>query len=145
MDLTVRVGATARLECAATGHPAPQIAWQKDGGTDFPAARERRMHVMPSDAVFFIVKVKTEDIGVYSCTAQNTAGAISANATLTVLGKTCIRSYKQLQYKTKHLAILVIICSYGLTFAGYLQLISFLYILLSSTLPQRRANASLSF
>lgn len=86
MDLTVRVGATARLECAATGHPTPQIAWQKDGGTDFPAARERRMHVMPSDAVFFIVKVKTEDIGVYSCTAQNTAGAISANATLTVLG-----------------------------------------------------------
>ncbi|KAG7320204.1 hypothetical protein KOW79_016057 [Hemibagrus wyckioides] len=85
MDLTVRVGATARLECAATGHPTPQIAWQKDGGTDFPAARERRMHVMPSDAVFFIVKVKTEDIGVYSCTAQNTAGAISANATLTVL------------------------------------------------------------
>lgn len=85
MDLTVRVGATARLECAATGHPTPQIAWQKDGGTDFPAARERRMHVMPSDAVFFIVKVKTEDIGVYSCTAQNTAGAVSANATLTVL------------------------------------------------------------
>lgn len=27
-------------ECAALGHPAPQIAWQKDGGTDFPAARE---------------------------------------------------------------------------------------------------------
>ncbi|XP_030623053.1 leucine-rich repeats and immunoglobulin-like domains protein 3 [Chanos chanos] len=85
MDLTIRAGATARLECAASGHPSPQIAWQKDGGTDFPAARERRMHVMPKDDVFFIVDVKTEDIGVYSCTAQNTAGAISANATLTVL------------------------------------------------------------
>uniref|UniRef100_A0A8C8DUW0 Leucine-rich repeats and immunoglobulin-like domains 3 n=1 Tax=Oryzias sinensis TaxID=183150 RepID=A0A8C8DUW0_9TELE len=85
MDLSVRAGATARLECAAGGHPSPQIAWQKDGGTDFPAARERRMHVMPEDDVFFIVDVKTEDIGVYSCTAQNTAGAISANATLTVL------------------------------------------------------------
>lgn len=86
MDLSIRAGATARLECAAVGHPSPQIAWQKDGGTDFPAARERRMHVMPEDDVFFIVDVKTEDIGVYSCTAQNTAGAISANATLTVLG-----------------------------------------------------------
>ncbi|KAG7234543.1 hypothetical protein INR49_003929 [Caranx melampygus] len=85
MDLSVRVGATARLECAAMGHPSPQIAWQKDGGTDFPAARERRMHVMPEDDVFFIVDVKTDDIGIYSCTAQNTAGAISANATLTVL------------------------------------------------------------
>lgn len=87
MDLSIRAGAMARLECAAVGHPSPQIAWQKDGGTDFPAARERRMHVMPEDDVFFIVDVKTEDIGVYSCTAQNTAGAISANATLTVLGE----------------------------------------------------------
>lgn len=87
MDLTIRAGAMARLECAALGHPAPQIAWQKDGGTDFPAARERRMHVMPEDDVFFIVDVKIEDIGVYSCTAQNSAGSVSANATLTVLGE----------------------------------------------------------
>uniref|UniRef100_H3AEA1 Leucine rich repeats and immunoglobulin like domains 1 n=1 Tax=Latimeria chalumnae TaxID=7897 RepID=H3AEA1_LATCH len=84
-DITIRTGTTARLECAADGHPAPQIAWQKDGGTDFPAARERRMHVMPDDDVFFIMDVKIEDMGVYSCTAQNTAGTISANATLTVL------------------------------------------------------------
>ncbi|XP_069760261.1 leucine-rich repeats and immunoglobulin-like domains protein 3 isoform X1 [Narcine bancroftii] len=84
-DLTVRAGAMARLECAAIGHPTPQIAWQKDGGTDFPAARERRMHVMPEDDVFFIVDVKIEDVGIYSCTAQNSAGAVSVNATLTVL------------------------------------------------------------
>lgn len=93
MDLTIRAGAMARLECAAVGHPTPQIAWQKDGGTDFPAARERRMHVMPEDDVFFIVDVKIEDIGVYSCTAQNSAGSISANATLTVLGKRISRHF----------------------------------------------------
>uniref|UniRef100_A0A8C9WQC2 Leucine rich repeats and immunoglobulin like domains 1 n=1 Tax=Scleropages formosus TaxID=113540 RepID=A0A8C9WQC2_SCLFO len=84
-DITVRTGTPARLECAAKGHPAPEIAWQKDGGTDFPAARERRMHVMPDDDVFFIMGVKPEDMGVYSCTAQNTAGTATANATLTVL------------------------------------------------------------
>ncbi|KAI9521241.1 Leucine-rich repeats and immunoglobulin-like domains protein 1 [Dissostichus eleginoides] len=84
-DSTIRTGHTARLECAAEGHPTPQIAWQKDGGTDFPAARERRMHVMPDDDVFFIMDVKPEDMGVYSCTAKNTAGTVSANATLTVL------------------------------------------------------------
>ncbi|XP_034440805.1 leucine-rich repeats and immunoglobulin-like domains protein 1 [Hippoglossus hippoglossus] len=84
-DSTIRTGHTARLECAAEGHPSPQIAWQKDGGTDFPAARERRMHVMPDDDVFFIMDVKPEDMGVYSCTAKNTAGTMSANATLTVL------------------------------------------------------------
>ncbi|XP_073906829.1 leucine-rich repeats and immunoglobulin-like domains protein 1 isoform X3 [Castor canadensis] len=44
MDLTIHSGSMARLECAAKGHPAPQISWEKDGGTDFPAARERRMH-----------------------------------------------------------------------------------------------------
>ncbi|XP_054525622.1 leucine-rich repeats and immunoglobulin-like domains protein 2 isoform X4 [Pan troglodytes] len=85
MDLTIRTGAMARLECAAEGHPAPQISWQKDGGTDFPAARERRMHVMPEDDVFFIANVKIEDMGIYSCMAQNTAGGLSANASLTVL------------------------------------------------------------
>ncbi|XP_017285467.1 leucine-rich repeats and immunoglobulin-like domains protein 1 [Kryptolebias marmoratus] len=84
-DSTIRTGHTARLECAAKGHPTPEIAWQKDGGTDFPAARERRMHVMPDDDVFFITDVKPEDMGVYSCTAKNTAGTVSANATLTVL------------------------------------------------------------
>ena len=86
-DIAARTGTTARLECAAGGHPTPQIAWQKDGGTDFPAARERRMHVMPDDDVFFITDVKIEDMGMYSCTAQNSAGSVSANATLTVLGK----------------------------------------------------------
>ncbi|XP_070601744.1 leucine-rich repeats and immunoglobulin-like domains protein 2 isoform X2 [Erythrolamprus reginae] len=85
MDLTVRTRAMAKLECAAEGHPIPQISWQKDGGTDFPAARERRMHVMPEDDVFFIVNVKIEDMGIYSCMAQNVAGSISANVTLTVL------------------------------------------------------------
>ncbi|XP_069499886.1 leucine-rich repeats and immunoglobulin-like domains protein 1 [Ambystoma mexicanum] len=84
-DVTVRTTFKARLECAAGGHPTPEIAWQKDGGTDFPAARDRRMHVMPEDDVFFIMDVKIEDMGIYTCTAQNSAGSVSANATLTVL------------------------------------------------------------
>lgn len=78
-------GRTARLECSAEGHPSPQIAWQKDGGNDFPAARERRMHMMPSDPVLFIIDdVKSADTGVYSCTAQNLAGVIVANASITI-------------------------------------------------------------
>lgn len=85
--MTTKTGSMARLECAASGHPAPQIGWQKDGGTDFPAAQERRVHVMPTDDVFFIVNVKPVDSGIYSCTAQNIAGIVVANATLTVVGK----------------------------------------------------------
>nr|XP_012136440.1 PREDICTED: leucine-rich repeats and immunoglobulin-like domains protein 3 isoform X2 [Megachile rotundata] len=84
-DIRATAGSTARLECSAEGQPSPQIAWQKDGGNNFPAARERRMHMMPTDDVLFIVDVKTADSGVYSCTAQNLAGLIVANATLTIL------------------------------------------------------------
>ncbi|XP_044009805.1 leucine-rich repeats and immunoglobulin-like domains protein 3 isoform X2 [Aphidius gifuensis] len=84
-DIRASAGSTAKLECSAEGQPSPQIAWQKDGGNDFPAARERRMHMMPTDPVLFIVDVKTADSGVYSCTAQNLAGLIVANASLTIL------------------------------------------------------------
>ncbi|XP_033105622.1 leucine-rich repeats and immunoglobulin-like domains protein 2 [Anneissia japonica] len=84
-DKTVRVGEVIPLECAATGHPTPDIAWQKDGGIDFPAARDRRMHVYPQDEVFFIANSKTEDMGVYSCIATNDAGTIITNATIRVL------------------------------------------------------------
>lgn len=84
-DVRVTAGSTARLECAAEGQPTPRIAWQKDGGNDFPAARERRLHMMPTDDVFFIVNFKSADTGVYSCTAQNLAGTIVANASLTIL------------------------------------------------------------
>ena len=87
VDIKEKTGQTARLECHAEGSPPPEIAWKKDGGDDFPAARERRMHVMSNDHVFFIVDLKAADMGVYSCTAQNVAGVIVANATLTVLGK----------------------------------------------------------
>ena len=85
-DIRITAGSTASLECSAEGLPTPQIAWQKDGGNDFPAARERRMHKMPTDDVLFIIDVKTADSGVYSCTAQNLAGMIVANASLTILG-----------------------------------------------------------
>lgn len=84
-NVTVKTGDTVTLNCAATGDPTPEISWKKDGGNDFPAARERRMNVMPTDHLFFIVNAKTTDMGVYSCAAKNPAGTIIANATLTVL------------------------------------------------------------
>lgn len=85
-DITVNIGSTAKLECSAQGLPNPQISWQKDGGNDFPAARERRMHKMPTDDMLFIVNVKLTDSGVYSCIAKSIAGSITANATITVIG-----------------------------------------------------------
>lgn len=57
------------------------------------------MHVMPDDDVFFIMDVKPEDMGLYSCTAKNTAGTVSANATLTVLGKIRAHSFPVLHFQ----------------------------------------------
>lgn len=83
-NVTVQASSTVRLDCAVDGDPKPQIYWQFNFGNDFPAARERRMHVMPQDDAFFIVQTKASDQGVYTCTAENPAGIIRANATVQV-------------------------------------------------------------
>uniref|UniRef100_A0A182PFJ1 Ig-like domain-containing protein n=1 Tax=Anopheles epiroticus TaxID=199890 RepID=A0A182PFJ1_9DIPT len=84
-DVSVEPGKVARLDCAAVGDPKPQIYWEKDGGNDFPAAKERRMHVIPNEDAFLILNVQLVDMGVYSCTAENQAGVIRANASVIVL------------------------------------------------------------
>lgn len=66
------------------------LSWKKDGGDSFPAATERRMHVMPTDDVFFIVNAKVQDTGVYTCFARSTAGTAKAEARLFVSGKAAV-------------------------------------------------------
>lgn len=91
-NVTVQSGTSVQLECAATGEPKPEIAWQKDGGINFPAAKDRRMQVKSDDEdVFFLLNVKREDMGVYSCIAHNPAGTIVANASVVVEGKYYIK------------------------------------------------------
>ncbi|OQR69532.1 leucine-rich repeats and immunoglobulin domains protein 3-like [Tropilaelaps mercedesae] len=83
-QMTMVAGDSVVLECAATGQPKPVISWQKDGGSDFPAAREKRMQLMSSDALFYIEKLKPADQGLYTCTANNSAGPVRTNVTLIV-------------------------------------------------------------
>lgn len=85
-NVTVKAGKPVELKCAAAGQPTPVISWQKDGGDNFPAARERRMQVYPHDDRFYIMNTRTADEGVYSCMARNEAGVAVTNATVTVLG-----------------------------------------------------------
>ena len=84
-DKTVTGGTSVSLKCSATGVPMPDISWQKDSGSDFPAARERRMHVDPDTNTYVITSVKADDMGVYTCSATNLAGSITTNTTITVL------------------------------------------------------------
>ena len=57
-DKTVTGGASVSLQCSAAGVPHPDISWQKDSGSDFPAARERRMHVEADTSTYVISNVQ---------------------------------------------------------------------------------------
>uniref|UniRef100_A0A8R1YFS5 Ig-like domain-containing protein n=1 Tax=Pristionchus pacificus TaxID=54126 RepID=A0A8R1YFS5_PRIPA len=76
------VGGNAKFNCAAKGFPTPTIQWTKDDGDSFPAASEKRLH-LGVDAIY-IVAVKLEDSGAYTCTAENAAGTAHASAILRV-------------------------------------------------------------
>jgi len=86
-DITARGGDKAVLKCSATGVPAPSISWQKDNGGDFPAAKERRIRVDTETNTYIINNIKPADMGLYTCTASNLAGAITTNITLSVLDR----------------------------------------------------------
>lgn len=60
------------------------LQWQFNFGNDFPAARERRMQIMDNDESFIIDNAKSSDRGVYTCTAENPAGIITANVTVDI-------------------------------------------------------------
>uniref|UniRef100_A0A8D8L5W7 Leucine-rich repeats and immunoglobulin-like domains protein 3 n=1 Tax=Culex pipiens TaxID=7175 RepID=A0A8D8L5W7_CULPI len=100
-DISVQSGRDARLDCSAMGDPKPQIAWEKDGGNDFPAAKDRRMHVMPDEDAFFIKNAQLVDMGVYTCTAESPAGVIRASALLVVFESPTLQ--KRLESKTSEL------------------------------------------
>ncbi|KAH8297409.1 hypothetical protein KR044_011421, partial [Drosophila immigrans] len=105
-NLSLDAGETARLVCSASGDPIPEIALQKFGASDFPAATERRLQVIREENAFLITNAKPSDSGIYTCTAKSPAGEIKVNATLlvndkplpsiplvhkeVVLGRTCV-------------------------------------------------------
>lgn len=83
-NVTVKTSETIRLACAVSGDPKPQIYWQFNFGNEFPAARERRIRVMENDEEFIIDNAKPSDRGIYTCTAENSAGIITSNVTVDI-------------------------------------------------------------
>ncbi|XP_031617130.1 leucine-rich repeats and immunoglobulin-like domains protein 2 isoform X2 [Contarinia nasturtii] len=84
-NVTVRTSETVRLDCAVDGDPKPQVYWQFNFGNDFPAARERRMRISENDDSFIIDNAKSIDQGTYTCTAENSAGLITAHVTVQII------------------------------------------------------------
>ena len=82
--VTVNEGQTAFLKCTADGHPPPHVTWSKVNSS-LPDGR----HVVESSGALVVKNLKSEDDGVYSCTAENLLGSVSASAKLTVQCEFC--------------------------------------------------------
>ena len=101
-DLSVAEGNSAKFICSATGHPQPQIIWQKVPKSSREKARirlvdkngkeivQKRIH----GQVLELPKVSRRDMGTYLCIAKNNVPpAVSKNFKLTVNCKIQIEMY----------------------------------------------------
>uniref|UniRef100_A0A8C6UYB3 Leucine-rich repeats and immunoglobulin-like domains 2 n=1 Tax=Neogobius melanostomus TaxID=47308 RepID=A0A8C6UYB3_9GOBI len=109
MDLTIRTGTMARLECAAEGHPSPQIAWRKDGGTDFPNATS----LLLPNQLLIIVDAGPTDAGKYTCIMSNTLGTERGHIFLSVSPSPNCETgvaYDQDGWTTVGIVVIVVVC-----------------------------------
>ena len=107
-DLSVAEGNSAKFICSATGHPQPQIIWQKVPKSSKEKGRirlvdkngkeivQKRIH----GQVLELPKVSRRDMGTYLCIAKNNVPpAVSKNFKLTVNCKRYIYNGKNTFYK----------------------------------------------
>jgi hypothetical protein len=67
-------GVGLRLQCAASGVPAPDYQWMKEG---VPIAGA-------TQSTLFFAEVQSQDFGRYTCVASNTAASVSSNISAVV-------------------------------------------------------------
>nr|XP_061807639.1 WAP, Kazal, immunoglobulin, Kunitz and NTR domain-containing protein 2-like [Nerophis lumbriciformis] len=87
---TVNVGDTASFLCDVTGHPPPEITWEKQLSESVKKVVMGRNHVQGNMVVtnvgqLVIFNAKMHDSGVYTCTARNPSGVVQAHHPLMVL------------------------------------------------------------
>lgn len=84
-ELRLTVGDELRLECSATGVPAPSVRWLDNRQTQEADPYAVRSELVPQTrAVLTKYKVRQEDEGTYMCVASNGAGTDQRYVTLTV-------------------------------------------------------------
>ncbi|XP_075689566.1 hemicentin-1 [Rhinoderma darwinii] len=77
-EYTVSVDESVTMICVTFGNPVPEISWHKDGS---PLSGQRII----SNGALQIAYVQPDDAGQYTCVAENIAGSVSSNMTLSVL------------------------------------------------------------
>ncbi|XP_034460708.1 immunoglobulin superfamily member 10 [Hippoglossus hippoglossus] len=72
-----RIGKTTVLNCAADGHPVPEIIWTWPNGTRFTGEPDGESgHHLGNDGTLIINNTRKEDAGKYRCGAKNFMGYI---------------------------------------------------------------------
>ncbi|CAD1469818.1 unnamed protein product, partial [Heterotrigona itama] len=85
---TILSDQTAEFACRVGGDPSPEILWRRNDGK-MPIGRA---HIL-DDRSLRIERVTSQDQGTYICDAENSVGAISASATLTVHSRPMFSSF----------------------------------------------------
>ncbi|VDN03058.1 unnamed protein product [Thelazia callipaeda] len=78
----VSPGSFASLHCSAIGHPTPHIMWMRHG-----AYIKNRSYSTSGHSILRVKIESDDDVGEYICLAQNTVGAATSIATLTMKGR----------------------------------------------------------
>ncbi|KAH0623224.1 hypothetical protein JD844_031300 [Phrynosoma platyrhinos] len=78
-DVQAKLGTSVQFMCGIHGDPTPTVQWHKEDG-ELPAGR----YDVSQESILQIHDLTIDDAGKYICTARNSAGMISAKATLTV-------------------------------------------------------------
>ncbi|NXQ43822.1 HMCN1 protein, partial [Catharus fuscescens] len=78
----LEAGATAVLDCQASGEPPPAIAWSRQGQ---PVLADDRVTLLPNGSLR-IAPLHREDTSEYECVARNLLGSVLVTVPLTVQG-----------------------------------------------------------
>ncbi|XP_034257103.1 neogenin [Thrips palmi] len=79
----VMAGENVTLDCAANGHPRPEISWLKDGVTIDMSHLDSRFRKVGTGSLQ-VLNVEESDAGDYQCRAENREDSVDASATLEV-------------------------------------------------------------
>ncbi|XP_071515843.1 hemicentin-1-like [Panulirus ornatus] len=82
--ITVREGESVVLMCPVAAVPAPSILWSRSG-TLLGVSGHGNVGISSDGKILRIVRVSSENAGVYTCTASNAAGILDIPVTLDVL------------------------------------------------------------
>uniref|UniRef100_A0A1B6EFL9 Ig-like domain-containing protein n=1 Tax=Clastoptera arizonana TaxID=38151 RepID=A0A1B6EFL9_9HEMI len=69
-DMIVQEGANVTLRCAASGYPAPNITWRREGGDLLPSMDGKEVNVVDGPELY-IQHATRRHMGAYLCIASN--------------------------------------------------------------------------